>query len=763
MAGRRDIEAGRAFVTLYVKNSAFLKSVKNISKSLRSVGDEFIKLGRTATMAGAAMVAAFALATHAFVSFDDQMRAVKAFSQATEEQFEKLTKQAKELGRTTSYTATQVAEAMATLSRSGFKPHETEAAISTILSLAKATGTDLAEAAGIASGTLRAFEMDASKSSHVADVLTAAANNSAQTLTDLGESMMYAAPIAQDYGMTLEDTAKAIGMMANYQIKGTMAGTALKKMMASLADPALRQQLDKMGISTASFGDTMTGLGVAMATMSGVERIDMMQKMFGLRAFGGALKLTKGGFEELGTAIDNAGGVADKTAAEMEGGIGGALRRVKSAFEGIQIAIGDAIDVGLSRWSDAIAAVSVKIATFIDDHHDLVVQIGYASLAVTGFGATLLAVGVGLVGVSATITSVITVFSALSALIATVLSPAFLIGAGAIAAVSYAAYELYKGGYLDAWIKSVSDALSGISAEFTVAWKGISDAIASGDLGLAMEIAVQMIRVQWLKAVSWLTEIWQGFEVKWSDMTTKMASIFIDATAMVRKAWSQMLGAMTKAWDSWKTSSFTDNVGLMFADIAAGLTGQDPAEVRRAFNEDMARARNTQPDRTGEIDAATAAEQAKIEASRLEQQAALKDDKSRADMARKGEISKAEEAVEKARRELLHLGKQAAYQKWATGTEGGPGKPGELSPLPKPGELAVPNFGASQAGKVLGTFSSAAALAMSGGGQSAQERSAKSLERLEKLQSQQAKATQDLANESEKQTTAIERGFSFGY
>src|SRR5690606_19651786 len=146
-------------------------------------------------------------------------------------------------GRTTSFTASQVAEGMLELGRAGFNPAEIDAAIAGMLDLARATGTELAEAVGIASSTIRSFGLAASDSAHVADVLTAAANGSAQTLTDLGEAMKMAAPIAAEVGMTLEDTAKAIGTLANFGIRGTMAGTSLRQIMIQLADVGTQETL----------------------------------------------------------------------------------------------------------------------------------------------------------------------------------------------------------------------------------------------------------------------------------------------------------------------------------------------------------------------------------------------------------------------------------------------------------------------------------------------------------------------------------------
>ena len=125
---------------------------------------------------------------------------------AVGEEFDKLTEKAKYLGRTTSFTASQIAGAMLELGRAGFAPQEIDDSIASILNLARATKTDLSESTRIASSALRAFNLPAEEMGRVCDVMVAAANSSAQTLEDLGHSMAYCAPIAEKYGLTIEQT-----------------------------------------------------------------------------------------------------------------------------------------------------------------------------------------------------------------------------------------------------------------------------------------------------------------------------------------------------------------------------------------------------------------------------------------------------------------------------------------------------------------------------------------------------------------------------
>ena len=199
-----SIRAGRAFVEFFADDSKLVRGLRRAEKRLRVFGAKVRNLGLKLAGLGTALAAPLGIATRVFAGFDDQMRAVQAVLGATGEQFERLTTNAQHLGRTTRYTAAQVAGAMLELARAGFDTDQIDAAIGSVLALARASGTDLAEASNIAGNALRAFGLEADQMGRTADVLSATANNSAQTLTDLGEAMKYAAPVADAFAKTWE-------------------------------------------------------------------------------------------------------------------------------------------------------------------------------------------------------------------------------------------------------------------------------------------------------------------------------------------------------------------------------------------------------------------------------------------------------------------------------------------------------------------------------------------------------------------------------
>ncbi len=395
-----DIMAGRAFVLLYAHDTPLYRGLKMAERRVQQFAYNANRIGRSMLTVATAAGAPLAFAARTFANFQDVMKEVQAVTGATGQEFDNLYEKAKKLGSTTSFTAGQVAEGMANLGRQGFAPDEIDAAIPSVLNLARATKTELATAATIAAGTLRALGMEAKEMPRVADVLTATANNSSQTLEELGDTMKYAAPIADEMGLSIEQTAKAVGVLANMQIKGTMAGTSLRKIMGDLANTKTQEKLRQVGVealnadgSLRPLGDTMIDLGQAMARMTNAQRISFAQDLFGERAYGAALKLSKGGFEDLAAAIDQSSGLAQRMADLMNSGLAGAMRVLSSATEGLLISIGEALSGSLKEAMETATQYIGGINEWVKRNKDLVITFAEIVAVAGAFAAGMIAVG----------------------------------------------------------------------------------------------------------------------------------------------------------------------------------------------------------------------------------------------------------------------------------------------------------------------------------------------------------------------------------
>jgi len=402
MSASANIRAGRAYVEITAETSRLRRGLKGAEDRLRGFAKACSAIGREMLTLGGAMSLPFVLAERSFAGFDDRMRLVQAVTNATGEAFESLTRTAQRLGRETSFTASQVADAMVGLGRMGFSPTEIESSIGAVLNLSRATGTELSESADIAANSMRVFGLEATKMTKVSDLLTATANGSAQTLTDLFEGIKMAGPQAAAAGETLDELCASLGVMANMGIKGSLAGTALRKAFTQFADTDIQEILRSVGVESTDangnlrkMADVMRDIAVATKNMPTAERLTFMKDVFDVRGMMSGLSLT-GSTEELDAflaKLRDVNGQADETARAMDRGIGGSFRLFASAVEGAMNATGVALNSTLQPIVDRVTAVINSFTKWIEANKPLVASIATVAAGVMALGAVLLGIG----------------------------------------------------------------------------------------------------------------------------------------------------------------------------------------------------------------------------------------------------------------------------------------------------------------------------------------------------------------------------------
>lgn len=431
MAASSNIKAGRAYVEVTAETSKLKRNLTSAQAQLKEFGKTCQHLGRDMAALGGAMSLPFILSERSFAGFDDKMRLVQAVTSATEEKFAELTETAQRLGRETSFTAQQVADGMIGLGRMGFNPSEITAAIGHVLNLSRATGTELGESADIAANSLRMFGLEAGKMADVSDILTATANGSAQTLTDLFEGLKMAGPQAAAAGESIDELCASLGIMANMGIKGSLAGTALRKAFVQFSSTKVQDILREVGVETTDASGNlrkmavvMRDIAVATQKLPTAERIAFMQEVFDVRGMMSGLTLTAN-IEELDAflaKLKDVSGQAAATSQAMDAGIGGSFRLFQSAVEGSMNAVGEAVSTTLKPIIDRITAIINSFTKWIIANKGLVTSIAVTVVSIAAFGAALFTIGTAARIISAgvgAIGSVIGVFnSVFSAIIA---------------------------------------------------------------------------------------------------------------------------------------------------------------------------------------------------------------------------------------------------------------------------------------------------------------------------------------------------------
>lgn len=314
-------------------------------------------LAGTATAIGAIGAASVKVGS----DFEASMSKVAAISGATGDDLKALTDKAKEMGATTKFSASESADALQYMAMAGWKTEDMLNGLEGIMNLAAASGEDLATTSDIVTDALTAFGLSAEDSTHFADVLAQASSNANTNVGMMGETFKYVAPVAGALGYTAEDTALAIGLMANSGIKASQAGTSLRSIMSRMAKPTKEVQgaMDKLGVSLTDSNGNMKSLNEVMgdlrngfAGLSEAEAAEMAAALGGQEAMSGLLAIVNSSdddFDKLSDAIYSCDGAAKRMADTMNDNLQGQITILKSGLEGLGISLYENMEAPLKE------------------------------------------------------------------------------------------------------------------------------------------------------------------------------------------------------------------------------------------------------------------------------------------------------------------------------------------------------------------------------------------------------------------------------
>ena len=331
------------------------KDTNTFSTKMTSLGSGLKQAGATLSLVSVPLLGLGALAVKTASDFEAGMSEVKAITGATGKDFEALEKQAKELGSTTKFSASQAAEGMKYFGMAGYDTEKILAAMPNTLNLAAAAGTDLGITCDIVSDAMSGLKMSAEETGRFTDVMAATITGANTSVELMGETLKYVGPIAGTLGINMEDLSLAIGIMGNNGIKGSQAGTALKAGLVNLVNPTntMHAAMQQYGISlkenedgTVNLRETMENLREKMGGLSETEQAAALSAIFGkeaMSAWSAIVNASEEDFDKLAESIDNSNGKAGEMADVMQDNLQGALTNLGSAFEGVLITIGEAL------------------------------------------------------------------------------------------------------------------------------------------------------------------------------------------------------------------------------------------------------------------------------------------------------------------------------------------------------------------------------------------------------------------------------------
>lgn len=317
-----------------------------------------------------------------YKNFEAAMSQVQAISGATGSQLDQLTAKAKEMGSTTKFTATESAEAFNYMAMAGWQTEDMLNGIEGILSLAAASGEDLATTSDIVTDALTAFKLSAQDAGHFSDVLAAAASNANTTVSGMGETFKYAGSMAGSLGYSIEDVALMTGLMANAGVKSTMAGTALNSIFTRLSTNTngAADALQDLGIAfydekgyANDLSDIMDQLRLKTADMNDEQRSQLANTIAGTQAQKGLLAILNASEEDynkLADAINNADGAAKGMSETMMDNLQGSITLLQSAVDGVKISFGERLSPYVRSLADWLTGQMPAIERGLDEFMD---------------------------------------------------------------------------------------------------------------------------------------------------------------------------------------------------------------------------------------------------------------------------------------------------------------------------------------------------------------------------------------------------------
>lgn len=438
--------------------------------------------------------------------FQAQMSRVQAIAGATGGELDKMKRQAIELGAKTAFSAKEAAQGMENLASAGFQVNEIMDAMPGVLDLAAVSGGDVAASSEAMASSLRAFGLEAGQAGHVADVFArAAADTNAETV-DMAEAMKYVAPVAHSMGLSLEETAASIGIMADAGIKGSQAGTTLRGALSRIAKPtkAMVKSMDQLGVSFYDANGKMiplreqiAQLKTATAGLTQEERNRHLVTLYGQNSLSGMLALLDAGPEKLDkmtNALINSDGAAREMAETMQDNLASKIEQMGGAFESAAIVIQQILEPALTK---VVGGITKLIEAFLN-----MSPVGQKMVVI--FAGMVAALGPLLLIAGTVMTTMVKLRIAMQ-----FLGPAFMGTMGTIALVVAAFYALVAV-FMIAYTKS---------EKFRNFIDNLAPAIKKG-LGIAVEWATEKLKVLW----EWLQKAAEKVKEFGSAISSKVAN-----------------------------------------------------------------------------------------------------------------------------------------------------------------------------------------------------------------------------------------------
>lgn len=533
------------------------------------------------------------------------MSKVSAISGATGDDFDQLRAKAREMGAKTKFSASEAASAMEYMAMAGWKTSDMLNGIEGIMNLAAASGEDLATTSDIVTDALTAFGLSAADSGHFADILAAASSNANTNVSMMGETFKYCAPIAGALGFSAEDTAEAIGLMANSGIKASQAGTSLRTIMNNLSGEVtfVGKNIGEVTIATSnadgsmrSLNDILADCRVAFSGLSESEKAANAEALVGKNAMSGFLALMNSSetdINKLRGAIENCDGASESMAETMQDNLNGQLTILKSQLEELAISFGDILMPTIRKIVSAVQQFVDKLNSMDESTRETIIKIGLLAASIGPLlivlGKTISTVGTAMRGFSSLAKGVRLLITHVGSASGVFSKLGVVLGglSGPVVAV-VAVIGTLVAAFMNLWNtnEEFRTAITGIWNDIVSKVKGFCDQLTQriNGLGFDFKDVTEVLKAVWDGFCQVLAPLFEGaFQIMATVLSTVLDTLLglFDVFSNVFSgnwsgAWEAVKEIFASIWEGVKSVFSTTLTALKSAlDVFLGLFGTD--------------------------------------------------------------------------------------------------------------------------------------------------------------------------------------------
>jgi len=574
LASTQGIRAGRAFVELFADDSKLVRGLRRVEKKLKAFGDGVRNLGLKMAGLGSAIAAPLVASGKAFGDFETQMKMVSTMLDEPEKHMDAFSRGIRKLSVEFGESTDVLAKGLYDLLSASVDPAKALEVLAVATKAAKGGMTDTAVAVDGLTSVLNAFQMSADQASHVADVMFQTVKRGKLTFPDLAANIGKVAPMARAAGMSMEDMMAAIATMTRQGLSAEEATTRLVNILKAAPDQA---------------GNIAALIQKYVGKSLSEIQVDFPE----VRAAGGiaALAADMEGFKQDLELMQNAAGRADEAFARMTGGLSGEMKKARMAVTDLMVSVGQALAPTLKAAGEWFKKVVLAAGEWVKQNQQIIVTVLKVAVVIIAVGIALVLLGTIISGLGSMLGALITVITTvgvvlkvLAAVIAFLVSPIGLVIAAIAALGAYLVYATGMGAKALQWLGGRFNVLKD---DALAAYQGIADALAAGDIGLAVKILWLTMKMEWTRGVNFLEKAWLNFrnffikigydawhgllavaeivwhalEVGWIETTAFFSKLWTDFTSFFARTWESIKAGAKKAWN-WIKSLFDDSVDL---------------------------------------------------------------------------------------------------------------------------------------------------------------------------------------------------------